>query len=124
MGFEGDTPPSSDRTDIVPNGYIISLKPYLAPTEADAHCAKIRELCSPAATALDEGAGGEPSAFFTFGMGPEGVATDTVDDSTPRDTLRGYTGIFTPEVLQTIQQSNEVPLSPAQAQMIGTYLIL
>jgi len=109
MGFEGKTPPSGDKPDIIPDRFIVTLKPFLTSSEVGAHCARIRDLCSPVGiTSTDDGAA-PLSTFLTFGLGgSEGVSTASAEDLNLQDTLRGYSGVFTGEVLETVQKSNEV----------------
>jgi hypothetical protein len=122
MGFEGNTPPSSDKPDIIPDRFIVTLKPFLTSSEVDTHCARIRDLCSPVGiTSTDDGAA-PLSTFLTFGLGgSEGVSTASAEDSNPQDTLRGYSGFFTGEVLETVQKSNEVTQSSSKTQASHVY---
>jgi hypothetical protein len=109
MGFEGDTPPSGDKPDIIPDQFIVTLKPFLTSSEVDAHCTQIRDLCSAVGTTSSDSGAAPLASFLTFGIGnSEGVSTVSAEDSTPQDTLRGYSGVFTGEVLDAVRKSNEV----------------
>lgn len=96
------------RPDIVPDGYIVSLKSYLTPSEVQAHCDMIRGLCASVATTTSGDETFQPS-ILQFSMTSQATTTAALSDTeTVGESLCGYAGVFTPEIVQKISESQEV----------------
>jgi hypothetical protein len=108
MGFTGDSAPIEG--DVIPNRYIVALKPFLNSEEVEIHCSEIQGLYNqqPSVSAGLSSVGGSFSTFYIGHTNPPGAS---LTDTGP-ETFRGYSGTFLPETLQRIKNSNEVRYHP------------
>ncbi|KAF4232221.1 hypothetical protein CNMCM6805_010057 [Aspergillus fumigatiaffinis] len=99
MGFTGD----KDLVDIVPNSYIVVLKPNFSEEDVNSH---IDAICKSEPNQEIAGVS-QKINLESFSFRPSNTINTTALGATP-SVLRGYTGTFSPSVLQTIKNSPEV----------------
>lgn len=103
MGFSGEIP----HGDVVPNSYIVALKPGLSDQEVSSHIDSINSLSGQG---LPEGSApsGVQTSFSTFSFEAKSNAEGSGTASERHAGFRGYMGIFSPTVIQNIKQSSLV----------------
>jgi cerevisin len=106
MGFSGEMP----HGDVVPNSYIVALKPGLSDQEVSSHIGSI-ESSSAQEQAEGSAPPGLQTSFDTFSFEAKGNA-EGADSPTATEArsagFRGYVGTFSPTILQNIKQSSLV----------------
>lgn len=125
MGFKVDVP-----ADIIPDRYIVSLKPFLSRKEVESHCSAIERHCSehPIASTTsapperplgsDTGDDSVESTFRQFTIG-ETPAQDVMGAASVPSihTFRGYFGLFSQATLEEIEGSPDVCTDDSQSRI-------
>jgi hypothetical protein len=122
MGFSGEMP----HGDVVPNSYIVALKPGLSDQEVSSHIGSI-ESSSAQEQAEGSAPPGLQTSFDTFSFEAKGNA-EGADSPTATEArsagFRGYVGTFSPTILQNIKQSSLVIHEPHSYHQFSTCLMI
>jgi hypothetical protein len=102
MGFTGDTP----QGEVIPNNYIVVLKPNLNDQEVTSHIESIKSLPSQEIGQISQ------TTLDRFSFQPSGDTAIAFQGEPQPTAFSGYMGTFSPSALQAIKESSLVISKP------------
>jgi hypothetical protein len=95
MGFTGDT----HQGEIIPNSYLVVLKPDLNDQKVTSHIESIKSLPVQDIAQISQ------TIFDRFSFQPPGVSVTALQGETQHTAFTGYMGNFSPRTLPAIKES-------------------